>query len=51
MMDVAEYTGISGVAGSLTELVVLYLAKIFRIFGVTIAMVENLLSDKELYPL
>ena len=52
MMDVAEYTGISEVAGSLTELKVEYsiLQNLYGLFGVTTVNGSNSHPDKELYP-
>ena len=52
MMDVAEYTGLSEVAGSLTELKVEYsiLQNLYGLFGVTTVNGSNSHPDKELYP-
>ena len=52
MMDIAEYTGISGIAGSLTELKLEYsiMQNLYGLFGVTTVNGSNSHPDKELYP-
>ncbi len=52
MLDIAEYTGISGVAGSLTELKLEYsiMQNLYGLFGVTTVNGSNSHPDKELYP-
>jgi len=52
MMDIAEYTGISGVAGSLTEIKLEYsiMQNLYGLFGVTTVNGSNSHPDKELYP-
>ena len=52
MMDIAEYTGISGVAGSLTELKLEYsiIQNLTGLLGVTTVNGSNSHPDKELYP-
>ena len=51
MMDIAEYTGISGISGSLTELKLEYslLQNLYGLFGVTTVNGSNTHPDKELY--
>ena len=52
MMDIAEYTGISGVAGSLTEIKLEYsiMQNLYGLFGITTVNGSNSHPDKELYP-
>tara|TARA_X000000950_G_scaffold134612_1_gene167549 strand:+ start:3995 stop:5449 length:1455 start_codon:yes stop_codon:yes gene_type:complete len=52
MIDIADYTGISGVAGSLTELKLEYsiMQNLTGLFGVTTVNGSNSHPDKELYP-
>mgnify|MGYP001219506726 FL=1 len=52
MLDITEYTGISGVAGSLTELKLEYsiMQNLYGLFGVTTVNGSNSHPDKELYP-
>ena len=52
MLDIANYTGISGVAGSLTELKLEYsiMQNLYGLFGVTTVNGSNSHPDKELYP-
>ena len=52
VLDIAEYTGISGVAGSLTELKLEYsiMQNLYGLFGVTTVNGSNSHPDKELYP-
>ena len=51
MMDIAEYSGVSGVAGSLTELKLEYsiMQNLYGLFGVTTVNSSNSHPDKELY--
>ena len=51
MLDIAEYTGISGVAGALTELKLEYsiMQNLYGLFGVTTVNSSNSHPDKELY--
>ena len=52
MLDITEYTGISGVAGSLTELKLEYsiMQNLTGLFGITTVNGSNSHPDKELYP-
>ena len=52
MIDIAEYIGIFGVAGSLTELKLEYslMQNLYGLFGVTTVNGSDSHPDKELYP-